>query len=245
MHRQGFQFSEIPELIKTLKRLQLHPTGIFTHFASAKDSGSPSFTLGQLRTFIKVATLLKRAGYKNLIRHAAASGGTLLFPETHLDMVRPGMVLYGYFPSDEAETHFASRVHLKPVLTWKAIVGEVKQVKKNEYIGYDLTERFSRATRIGIIPIGYWHGFDRGLSSVGEVLVRGVRRRVLGRVSMDMIAVDLSAGGAVRQGDEAVLIGQQGKEEIWAEEIASKLASSPYEIITRINPLIHKIVVSK
>jgi alanine racemase len=242
MHRQGFELKDILQLIKALKKAKLAPAGVYTHFASAKDPGYPSFTNGQFRTFLKAAALLKKAGFKNLIRHAAASGGTLLFPDTHLDMVRPGMALYGYFPSSEAETHLAHRMHLRPVLSWKAVVGEVKLIKKGEYIGYDLTERFPQDTRIGIIPVGYWHGFDRGLSSVGEVLVGGRRRRVLGRVSMDMIAVDLSGGGVARQGDEVVLLGKQDKEEVTASEMAMRIATSPYEIITRINPLIHKVI---
>lgn len=242
MHRQGFFLREMPRIIKALKHFHMVPSGIYTHFASAKDITYPSFTQDQLKQFLSAVDMIRRAGFKNIIRHSAASGGTLLFPKSHLDMARVGMGLYGYFPSPESKIQISGKVKLKPVLSWKAIVGEVKEIPKGSFIGYDLTEKVSQKTKIAVIPVGYWHGFDRGLSSVGEVLIAGKRRRVLGRVSMDMIVVDVSGGTNVGPGDEVVLIGRQGSAAIWADEIALKLGTSAYEILTRVNPLIYKLI---
>lgn len=278
MHRQGFLPAEALKLIKLLKRFKLVPQGIFTHFASAKDPAYPTYTLEQFRKFQEVVSKFKKAGFGELIRHAAASGATLLFPQTHLDMVRIGMGLYGYFPSRESqifafslppagrageghmrfsklslppEGRVGEGVVLKPVLTWKTIISEIKEIPAGSFVGYDLTERVLRKTKIAVLPVGYWHGYDRRLSSVGEVLVRGKRAKVLGRVSMDMITVDITAingnpkskipNSKVKVGDEVILIGRQGRGAIWADELSLKIGTTPYEFLTRINPLIKRV----
>lgn len=243
MHRQGFFLSDIPKVISILKQNKLAPQGIFTHFASAKDSAAPAYTRYQLTNFKKAVDMMQEAGYKNLIKHSAASGGTLLFLDSHMDMVRVGMALYGYYPSEEASLQMGAKIRLKPVLSWRAVVGEVKEIPKDAYVGYDLTEKVSRKTKIAVIPIGYWHGYDRGLSSVGEVLIGGIRRKVLGRVSMDMIVVDVADGKRrVKAGDTVTLIGRDGRSILWADEIGLKIDTSQYEVLTRINPLIHKVI---
>jgi alanine racemase len=243
MHRQGFFPRELPAVIKILKRHKLAPSGIYTHFASAKDSLYPAYTLEQLKNFKMVLKTMRVAGYKNLIRHSAASGGTLLFPDSHLDMVRVGMALYGYYPSFETSLRVGNKIKLSPVLSWRSLVGEVKEIPKDSFVGYDLSEKINRKTKIAVIPVGYWHGFDRGLSSVGEVLIRGLRRKVLGRVSMDMIVVDVTDGiKKVQPGDVVTIIGRDGREVIWADEIGAKIGTSCYEVLTRINPLIYKVV---
>lgn len=244
MHRQGFFPNELSTAIKTLKHHKLAPSGIYTHLASAKDSLYPAYTLEQLKNFRIALQAMRTAGYKNLIRHSAASGGTMLFPETHLDMVRVGMALYGYYPSLETGLRTAKKVKLKPVLSWRSLVGEVKEIPNGAYVGYDLSERVNRRTKMAVIPIGYWHGFDRGLSSVGEVLIRGLRRKVIGRVSMDMIVVDVTDGAKkVQPGDVVTIIGRDGRSAIWADKIGAKIGTSCYEVLTRINPLIYKVTV--
>ncbi len=249
MHRQGFLSGDIFKLLRMLKRFKLSPQGVYTHFASAKDPENPNYTLAQLVCFRDVISTFERAGFHGLIRHAAASGGTLLFPESHFDMVRVGMGMYGYWPSSESKISFLTREFknkkfksLKPVLTWKTIVSEVKEIPAGSYVGYDGTERVTKPTKIAVLPIGYWHGFDRGLSSIGEVLIREGRCRVLGRVSMDMTVVDATDIPHVRAGDEAVLIGRQRKGAIGADETAEKIMTTPYEFLTRLNPLIERII---
>jgi alanine racemase len=192
---------------------------------------------------------LSRAGFSGFLKHAASSGGAIFYPESHFDMVRIGMGLYGYLPINSKFPACAGRqipnskfLSLKPVLTWKTVVGEIKEIPKGEYIGYDLTEKTKNKTKIAVLPVGYWHGYDRGLSGVGEVLIGGKRRRVLGRVSMDMVVVDVSNPPLVKVGDEVVLVGKQGKEAIRADELAQKIKTSHYEFLTRINPLIKRLV---
>lgn len=244
MHRQGFLPENLPRLIALLKSKGLVPAGIYTHFAAAKDKKDPAYMHMQTRVFKHAIVVMKAAGFSRIIVHAAASGAALLFPETHFDMVRIGMGLYGYWPSAEATVSYHKlQTTLKPVLTWKTIVGEVKEIPKGSCIGYDSTECVRTRTRMAVLPIGYWHGFDRGLSSKGEVLIRGKRARVLGRVSMDMIAVEVTKISGVRVGDEVVIIGRQGKNAVWADEIAKKIDSTAYEVIARLNPLIRRVEV--
>lgn len=253
MHRQGFLQKDIPRLITTLKKKKIKPEGVFTHFASAKDAAYPTYTLAQLAEFKESIARLEEAGFSPFVRHAAATGGTLLFPEAHFDMVRVGMGLYGYWPSQEskhADVLRGSEVSkntkpllLKPVLTWKTVVTEVKRIPKGSFVGYDLTEMTHRPTTIAVLPIGYWHGYDRGFSGIGEVLVGNARARVLGRVSMDMVVIDVTDIPSVRVGDEVVIIGKQGKEAVDAEDLGRAVGTSPYEVLTRINPLIKRIIV--
>ncbi|MCX6701615.1 MAG: alanine racemase, partial [Candidatus Zambryskibacteria bacterium] len=179
----------------------------------------------------------KKEGF-NPIVHAGASSVAFVFPEAYFDMVRIGIALYGLWPSKEVEK--SSKVKLKPILQWKTIIGEIKNVSKDSRVGYDFTEKFQKNSTIAICPIGYWHGYPRNLSSIGNVLVCGKRARILGRVSMDMIAIDISNISGVKVGSEVTLLGADGKKTISAEEVADWAGTSSYEIVTRINPLIKK-----
>lgn len=238
MHRQGFFFKDLPYVIRLLKLFKLSPEGIYTHLAAAKNYLYPSFSLKQIEVFKKANELFKKAGFKNYLRHITASAGTLLYPEAHFDMVRIGCGLYGMFPTKELE--FQTELNLKPALVWKSIIGEIKNVPKSSYIGYDLTEKTMKKSKLAVIPIGYWHGFDRGFSNCGEVLIKGKRCRVLGRVSMDMIVIDVSNISDVKINDEVVILGNSGKEKITAQDLALKINTINYEITTRINPLIKR-----
>lgn len=240
MRRQGFYLKEVRAAAQKAARAGIPITGICTHFASAKDLNYPTFTDLQFHEFKKAIGAVRAAGFKKLMRHAAATGGTLLSNEYHLDAVRVGAGLYGFWPSRELQTQLGQKIALKPVLSWHTRVSEVKRAEKGDYVGYDLTERLLHATHIAVLPIGYWYGFDRGLSSTGEVLIGGKRAKVLGRVSMDLVVVDV--GRNVPTGARVTLIGRQGREEITAEELALKTGTTAYEILTRVNPLIHRAV---
>jgi alanine racemase len=246
MHRQGFLPREMKKVVSFLKKNRMEPEGVFTHFASAKDIAYPTYTDEQLRQFNDAVAMMRRAGFRKIIRHTAASGGTLLFPQSHLDMVRIGMALYGYWPSPESQISKMksqkSGIILKPALTWKTVVVETKKIPKGAFVGYDCTERVARLTTTAVLPIGYWHGYDRGLSGIGEILIRGKRVKALGRVSMDMIVVDATDIRGVSVGDEAVLIGKQGNDTIGADDMALKIGTNQYEVLTRINPLITRIL---
>ncbi len=243
MHRQGFYPSEIPKLIKTIKAKKLSGQleGIYTHFASAKDLNYPTYTDLQFANFGKAISLFKRAGFANLTCHAAATGGTLINQKYHLDAVRTGIGLYGLWPSKELELQ-VKNLRLQPVLSWHSLISEIKTLKKGDFIGYDLIERTPENTRMAIIPIGYWHGFPRSLSGIGEVLINGKRAKILGRVSMDIIAVDIK-NNPCKTGDKATFIGSQKSDRLLAFDVALKSGTTHYEFLTRINPLIERITV--
>ncbi len=242
MHRQGFSPEELPSALNFIKKLKNKPVieGIYTHFATAKNPAFPVDTLEQIRLFDAAANMTKKEGF-NPIRHASATSGTIIFPQAHYDLVRVGIGLYGLWPSKETQAAFGAQIKLKPVLSWKAVIGEIKKVAKGERIGYDFTETLLKPTTVAIVPIGYWHGFSRALSCIGKVLIKGKPAKVLGRVSMDMIAVDVSGIKNVRIGDKAIIIGKGGKNEITADEIAGYADTTNYEIVTRLNPLIKRI----
>jgi alanine racemase len=127
------------------------------------------------------------------------------------------------------------------VLAWRSIVSEIKPARKGSFVGYDMTERLDRDSKLAIIPIGYWHGYDRGLSGNGEVLINGRRARVRGRISMDMIIVDVT-DAPCKVGDVATLIGPDGKLAVTAAELGARIGTTAYEMLTRINPLVKRIV---
>ena len=244
MRRQGFYTEELQKALRQIQnpksKLQNNLKGVYTHFASAKELNYPTITENQFIEFQKGIKLLESAGYKNLVRHAAATGGSLLNPKYHLDAVRIGIGLYGLWPSGELMLQLP-KIKLKPVLSWHALVSEVKNLEPGDYVGYDLTEKIDAKGKMAVLPIGYWHGYPRALSGIGEVLIEGRKCRVLGRVSMDMIAVDVT-GIKVARGTKATLIGRQKGEEITAYDLARRMSASHYEVITRINPLIERLV---
>ena len=243
MHRQGFQSTEIPELIKRLEPAasKLEIEGVYTHFASAKKPSQSSATRSQVEIFESACQALEAAGHE-FIRHAAATGGSLVYPEAHYDMVRIGIGLYGLWPSEEVRREHSKATTPKPALSWKTIVTEVKTVKKGESIGYDFTHTFAGDARVAILPIGYWHGYDRELSNKAWVFVRGKRAKVIGRVSMDMVTIDVTEIDGVKPGDEVVLLGNQGTQEITADELAGYCQTINYEIVTRLNPRMKRLL---
>lgn len=240
MHRQGLFVTQLSEVIKSLKGVKLE--GVYTHLASSKNPNSSKDTFLQLEKFNRALEIFRKYGLE-LLKHVSASGGTFFYPEAHFDMVRVGAGLYGLWPSDEIKQAFNKSLKLEPILSWKTIISEVKEVGKGERIGYDFTETLKRKTIIGICPVGYWHGMPRNMSSKGYVLVKGQRAKILGRVSMDMITVDLTDIKNVKVSDEVTLIGKDGKESITADEIAEISGTINYEIVTRLNPLLEKIYI--
>jgi alanine racemase len=242
MGRQGFVPSDMPAVIKYIladKNLIKNCRGVYTHFADAKNPAFPKNTFNQIKEFEQTISALNQAGLQPL-RHAAASAGTLLFPQAHYDMVRVGMSLYGYWPAAEVRGALEDTLTLSPTLTWKTIIAEIKKLPVGSKIGYDLTETLTTNSTVAICPVGYWDGYPRLLSSIGHVLVGGKRCRVLGRVSMEMLVIDVSTVPQVKVGSEVVLLGKQNKSEITAEEIALLAQTSAYEIITRLNPLMKR-----
>jgi len=245
MTRQGFMAKDWPEVFAFWQQQAGDNSleGLYTHLSSAKNPAFPQYTQKQLANFEQACQLAQKYGQQPL-RHAAATAGALLFKESHFDMVRYGIGLYGLWPALAVKEFLSERLTLKPVLSWRSLISEVKDVPKGTAIGYDGVEKMWRNGRLAIVPIGYWHGFDRELSSVGHVLIKGQRARVVGRVSMDMIIIDVTDIDDAQVGQTVTLLGRDGEQEITADEIASLLDTSCYEIITRLNPLMKKIIIN-
>lgn len=246
--RQGVLEKDLSKIVKLIKKYPyLVLEGASTHFANIEDTTDHSYAEKQLKNFQCLINLAeKEYGQKIKIKHAACSAATILFEETHFDLVRLGISMYGLWSSSETKvsaSHKKINLSLRPVLSWKTIIAQVKKLKSGTPISYGLTETLHKNSTIAILPIGYNDGFDRKLSSIGNVLIKGKRCKILGRICMNMCVVDVSHVKNVKPEDEVILLGKQGKEQITADEIAKKINTINYEIVTRINPLIKRIIV--
>lgn len=248
--RQGILPNDIKRFCADVpEKYKKQVSGVYSHFSNIEDTTDSSHAIKQLETFNKVVSVLKKLGYKDLKRHMSATSGILLSEMygSEFDIARLGIGLYGMWPSEELKTRFNGDTNLvlKPALRWVSHIAQVKKLPKGFPIGYGLTYVTSKPTNIAIVPQGYSDGYDRGLSNIGEVLIKGKRCRVLGRIAMNMFAVDVSSVSNVKQEDEVVLLGTQKKEAISAEEIAAKISTINYEITTRISPLLPRKIVDK
>ena len=243
MNRHGFLLSDMEKLLTELKKIKnISVVGLFTHFAMAKNPAFPQYTKNQIAEFEKWSEVFKKNGF-NPIKHASATSGAILFKEAHFDMVRIGIGLYGIWPSSETRAFAEGKIRLAPVLSWKAVIGEIKAIKAGSRVGYDCTETVAKDSKIAIIPVGYWHGLPRALSGIGKVIIGNKKCKILGRVCMDIIMVDITYIRNVKVGDEVILIGKSEKEEISADDISNLMDASTYEFLTRINPLIKRIYI--
>ena len=242
MHRQGFLAEDLPKILGKFKvqSSKLKVEGLYTHFASAKNPAFPKDTKEQMTEFLKWMLAFRKAGLHPLA-HASATAGVMLFPQAQFDMVRIGIGLYGLWPAPEVREFLGDRIVLKPALIWKSIVTEIKKLPKGSRIGYDLTEELYQDSTIAIIPIGYWHGYPRALSSIGRAVVKGKECKVLGRVSMDMLIVDVTEVRHLNVGDEVVVMGGSENSPVSAMGLARAIDASWYEVVTRLNPLIKRI----
>ncbi len=226
MGRGGTMQAEACRVIGEIASLpNLNLEGIFTHFA---ESEIPSYyNDAQWHSFMEILETLAAHNIRIPVRHIANSGAILNYPQYHLDMVRPGIMSYGIYPSPETR----ARAALAPVMSFKTRVVLVKEFPEGYSIGYGRTFITRRPTRIATIPVGYGDGFGWMLSNQGEALIRGKRVPIAGRISMDMCTLDVSRVPECRVGDEVVLLGEQGDERIIADEIATKVRSISYEIL--------------
>jgi len=226
MNRLGIDYQAAVEFISVINSEKNHfiLDGIYTHFSTADDADK-SFTLEQNRRFKSVLDELKKRNIPYGVAHAANSGATLDMPETYYDMVRPGILLYGYYPSNET----SESVALKPVMEVVSEVASCKKVKADEPISYGRTYYTQKETNIVTVPIGYADGFSRALSNKASVIIDGALYPVVGKVTMDRIMVEV--GDKVFPiGTEVVLLGQRGDLKITAWDWAKILETIPYEI---------------
>lgn len=244
--RQGVLEQDLADFIVKLKKLKnIRLEGVYSHFANIEDTGDFSHAQKQLDAFERMCGALCLAGYEGFRRHISASSGVMVYEKSlgRSDIVRPGISLYGMWPSGELEEKYKGEdLSLRAALRWVSHLAQVKNIPQGYSVGYGLTFVAPKDMKIAIVPQGYSDGFDRGLSNCGEVLIHGKRCPVIGRVAMNMFAVDVSDLREVKAEDEVVLLGQQGGERISAEEIAQKLGTINYEITTRISPLLPRIL---
>ncbi|MBI2915205.1 MAG: alanine racemase [Firmicutes bacterium] len=236
MGRLGFLRDEaVACVVEVAGMPELHVEGVFTHLATADDPDQ-AFAKRQLEGFLAVMGELDKAGGRIPMRHAANSAATLWIPESRLDMVRTGIALYGLEPSRERPCG----LDLRPALCFKAVVTAVRRLPAGSSVSYGAAYRTPRDTTIVTLPVGYADGFSRILSGKAEVLIRGRRFPVAGRICMDQLMVDVGEC-PVSIGEQAVLIGRQGEERITAEEVAQKLGTINYEVVSSIGPRVPRI----
>ena len=237
MGRLGFLAAEADQWIAAIKQAEsLHIQGVFSHFSHA-ESVQGDYTQKQLEIFKRVLGQLRSADVIPDLVHLANSAATITLPAAYFDMVRPGLMLYGVYPSPNMK----EQINLKPVLSWKTKILQLKNVPSGTSVSYGQTYVTERESLIATLPIGYADGYPRFLSNRGEALVRGQRARIAGRVCMDLTMIDVTDIRNVRQGDEVVLLGRQGGAEISADEIAAWANTISYEILTSIGTRVPRI----
>ena len=242
-NRQGVPLDDVVRFaLNASERPGLEIEGAYTHFSNIEDTLDPSFAMLQVERFEEALGRLAEAGIRPREVHAAATAGILLYPQTHFTMVRLGIGAYGLWPSREARLAAREKgvaPELRPVMTWKTRVVQLKQVDAGEYVGYGQAFQAGRPMTLAVIPVGYYEGYDRRLSGSGRALVRGKHVNVVGRVAMNMTMLDVTGVGAALD-DEVVLLGRQGDQEVSADELAEKTGTIAYETVARINPLLER-----
>lgn len=224
--------------VESIVRLQgIIPEGIMTHFASA-DSLDKSNARKQFEIFMDFIDRLKKKGIEFGVRHAANSAAVMEMPETHLDLVRPGISIYGLYASDEVDRNI---IRLKPAMALKTRVVHVKKIPEGFSVSYAGTYHTRKTTTVATVSVGYADGFNRLLSSCGSMLVHGKRSPVIGRVCMDLTMLDVSHVPDVSVGDEVVVFGKQKDEFIHVDEIAQILNTINYEIVTGITARVPRV----
>ncbi|MEZ5386859.1 MAG: alanine racemase [Prosthecobacter sp.] len=238
MERIGVHWYSAKKLLEaSLTFANVEVAGIYSHFASS-DAEELSIAKEQLSRFLEVLEFYPKRGLKVPQRHIANSGGILQLSESHLDLVRPGIMLYGVYPSRET----ARTISLMPALAWKSEVVFFKVVQPGRPVSYGGSWRSDHLVRVVTVPVGYGDGYFRALSDRGEVLIRGQRHPIVGRVCMDQFMVNLEWGTAYN-GDLVTIIGREGDETITAQDVADWAGTIPYEVLTNINARVPRVFV--
>jgi alanine racemase len=247
-HRQGILEENV---LSFSEKIREHPglvlEGMSSHFANIEDTTNHSYARFQLDNFKRMAQKLEAHGIGIPIKHMSCTAAAILFPETYFDMVRIGIGMYGLWPSKETYLSCILQnrepIQLKPVLSWKARIAQIKKIPKGAFVGYGCTFRATRETTLAVLPLGYFDGYGRQFSNVSFVLIKGQRAPVRGRIAMDFMMTDVTDIPDVEVEDEAVLVGEDGGERLTVDDLAALAETINYEIIARINPLIPRLVV--
>jgi alanine racemase len=242
-YRQGLPAEEVPAVLDFLKaNTEIELAGLSSHFANIEDTTRHEFAASQIERFDGVAQSIRAAGLDGFRRHMASSAAAILFPHTHYDLVRIGISAYGYWPSREtlvsAREKGLAGFELNPALTWKTRVAQVKNVPAGSFIGYGCTHKVEVDSRIAVLAVGYADGYRRDLGGRAWVLIRGRRCPLRGRVCMNLVMVDVTHLPEVEVGEEVVLLGRQGDEELSAETLAEWAGTIHYEVLAALSPSI-------
>jgi len=239
INRQGISPDQLVTMAHYIQKTpHLTLEGVSSHFADIEDTTDSTFAMEQLSRFRETLALLEIHGVHVPIPHIANSAATMLYPETHFKLVRPGIASYGMWPAAitrQAAEEKGLIINLKTAFTWKALVAQVKTVPAGQTVGYGRTFRAEKDMQIAVVPVGYYEGYDRGAGLEGCVLIQETRCKIVGRVSMNNIMVDISHLSKVSPEEEVVLLGTQGAAEITPEEFADWTQRINYEIPTRIS----------
>jgi alanine racemase len=244
--REGIMPNQIENFILEIKKLKnIEIDGIYSHFANIEDTMNFTHAQKQIDMYHKYVDIFKKNGFNKIKTHISATSGILVYEKGNSlhDIVRLGLGLYGIWPSEHLKYLNKNKVILKPALRWVTHVAQIKVLPANHPIGYGLTFITKKATKIAVIPQGYADGLPRSLSNKGSVLIKGKKAKILGRVAMNMIVVDVSNIKDILPEDEVVILGRQGKNEITAEDIAHDSDTINYEVTTRISALLPRVIV--
>ena len=230
MHRVGvWPPGETPAFARRIEDAGLEVEGLYTHLARSEEDEAT--TEAQLARFLETAEAVRAEGVSPRLLHAANSGATIRHPSSHLDLVRPGIALYGIPPAPGV----GADLGLRAALAWRSRVSAVKRLEAGEAISYGHRYRLERDSWVATVPVGYADGYPRQLTNVGEVLIGGRRHPIAGSVTMDQLVVDCG-DRAVHPGEDVVLIGSQGEETIDADGLGRSFGTIGYEIVSRIGP---------
>lgn len=229
MGRIGFRNTsqDIDDIVSISKLSNLKIDSIFSHFSTA-DSIDKSYSNMQMDIYNSIISKLKERGVAISKKNLSNSAAIIDIPNSHYDYVRPGIIQYGYYPSDEVNKN---DINIKPVLTWKTRIVHIKEVDENEYIGYGKTYKTNKKTLIATLPVGYADGYSRGLSNKGSVIIKGKLAPIIGNVCMDQFMVDVTDIEDVKLGDEVILLGSDGEIKFDAEDMANILNTISYEVL--------------
>jgi alanine racemase len=235
VYRQGLLEDELDAALAELDAAGVRVVGLSSHFADIEDTTDHSFAQRQQERFDHFCALMAARGHQSICRHMSCSAAAILWESTQLDLVRVGISGYGIWPSREtlvsARQAGQNQLALRAALTWKCLISQVKPVPAGRTVGYGRTWKTPLDSRIAVLPVGYYDGYPRALSNRAFVLVRGRRAPVRGRICMNLCMVDVTHIPDARAGDEAVLLGRQGEEEITPALLADLLGTIPYEVI--------------
>lgn len=231
-------FLKLAAFCNTLPHLVVR--GIFSHLAES-ESENQAYTKQQLQHFENIRQQIVALGVK-AIAHIACTAATITQQKSHYDVARVGIGLYGLWPSTYLRATASKKLLLKPVLSWRTKIIQVKAVPAKTPIGYGRTYTTKRQSRIAVLPVGYWDGLDRSLSNRGQVLINGIRCPIRGRICMNLTMIDVTKIPSARTGTVVTLIGRSGRGAVTADDIAANSDTINYETITRINPIIPRII---